>query len=278
MDVEPEQGALGHPVLQTTIHVQGDEMTHQSNDTHFETEKGFRISKGEYKQLRSLLPTLGFAFVKKSLITDFVVPTNGETTRRIRIENIKQSSDGATGVFCLRCQKRHPIKGASGKHVREETEESVVPEAALSYILESVNELGAPIPYYSKKRWNFHGRFSDCDTTISLDHATGIGTYSGYYIEIEVVLPLSSERNDIEHVLKTIEQLAAQLLHESRPAKVSYRKMLMRSWIKGELGRNETSAKTHRKVRHARRKYRKNLQKVLKEASGCMRSGEALAA
>jgi adenylate cyclase class IV len=205
-------------------------MSTHTNGAHLETEKGYRISKSEYHLLRHLLPKIGFAFQKKSIITDFVVPTRGATTRRLRVERIKKSADGKTGLNCIRTFKSHPIKGEEGRHVRKEQEKKVSPSQALAFIIGEIEELGAAIPYYTKKRWHFQGMYKGYQMTIALDHAVGLGRFSGRYMEIETILPVDASRKQVKRALKAIEKLSFHLVAEYRPSKISYRKMLMATW------------------------------------------------
>ncbi|MDZ4834009.1 MAG: hypothetical protein SGJ27_09560 [Candidatus Melainabacteria bacterium] len=231
---------------------------------HFEVEKGYRLRKAEYKVLKQLLPTIGFAFQKESHITDFVMPSEGETTRRMRIENVKVAVDGNTGVTCIKGFKSHPIKGRKGRNVRFEDEKIVSPQRALSFILDMMNRLKAPIPYYNKTRWHYQGEFNGIVVTITLDHARGLDHYSGHYIEIETLLALGSEEEVVQQALATIEKLAAQLL-ANRRAKISYRKMLMKTWSKCRVTKKKKLQKVPRqKLNTARVNYKKLLKRVAK--------------
>jgi hypothetical protein len=146
---------------------------------HFEVEKGYRLRKSEYAVLKELLPTLGFAFQKKSQITDFVVPTRSKTTRRMRIENVKESVDGNNGVKCIKGFKNHPIKGRAGRNVRFENEHVVSPKRVLTFILNVMGKLAAPIPYYTKTRLHYTGVYEGIVFTITLDRARGLDRFSG---------------------------------------------------------------------------------------------------
>ncbi len=237
---------------------------HCFEGAHLETEKGLPISKAEHRLLRSELPAIGFAFLKKSLITDFVIPTRGETTRRMRIEKIQKAADGSKGIRCIRCFKMHPLKGRRGKHVRMEDEKCVKPRKALAFILTMIDELDARIPFYSKKRRLYRGVYEGVEMTISLDRAWGIGKFSGHYMEIETIQALDSTEEEVARVIELIDQLAQVLLGEKRKAKISYRKMLMKTWADGEVRKNKLPKEKGKKLRKARGIYRKLLKKVAK--------------
>ncbi len=239
---------------------------------HLETERGIKISKAEYHLLKQLLPWLGFAFAKKSLITDFVVPTKGDTTRRGRIENVQKSANGETGLHCLRTFKNHPIKGKTGKHVRGEDEKEISAEKVLLFIMRHIDKLGAPIPYYAKKRWHFEGDYKGYTVTIALDHAHGLGKYSGYYMEVETILPEKTKRKKVRRALKAIVRLLKRLVGEHRRSKISYRRMLLSTWVQAR------KASSKKKVKKGARKAKKNYRKLLKKvtaAEGSLDQAEA---
>lgn len=225
------------------------------NDAHFEAEKGYRLSKAEYRVLKLLLPELGFAFEKKSQITDFVAPSQGETTRRLRVENVQRCADGNTGLHFIKCFKSHPITGKAGRNVRMESEQCVSPRTGRKFVLDVMQRLGAPIPYYTKKRWHYQGTWCGLELTITLDRAYGLGKYSGHYMEIETLLPADSTTGDVKRALRVIAKLADHLV-EKRRAKISYRKMLMRTWAGGGDNLRKVSK---RKLRKAKVRYRKLL-------------------
>lgn len=244
----------------------GKRKTSAASGAHFEVEKGYRLRKSEFSVLKQLLPTLGFAFQKKSHITDFVVPTRGKTTRRLRIENVKDSVDGKTGVTCIKCFKNHPIKGRNGRNVRFENERAVSAKGALSFILNVMAKLAAPIPYYTKTRLHFTGVYDGLTITITLDRARGLGRFSGRYIEIETQLPLGSKKKVVKSALRTIDKLAAELL-QKRKRKISYRRMLMKTWSQSRVTKKKLDKVRPRKLRKARVNYRKLLKLVAKPVS-----------
>lgn len=233
---------------------------------HFEVEKGYRLRRSEYTVLKELLPTIGFAFQKKSHITDFVVPTKGKTTRRMRIENVKTAADGTTGVKCIKGFKNHPIKGRAGRNVRFENEHVVSPKHVLTFILSVMSKLGAPIPYYTKTRLHYQGVYDGLEITITLDRARGLHRFSGRYIEIETLLPLGSKKKVVKSALKTIKKLAAELLKKRRP-KISYRKMLMKTWSHGRVTKKKLHKVPRRKLHKAQVNYKKLLRRVAKPTS-----------
>ncbi len=226
-------------------------MKNKFNGAHFETEKGFRVSKKEFEALKLRLPDLGFAFSKRCHITDFVIPTKGSVTRRMRIETTGEGDDAATR--CIRGFKNHPLKGKKGKHVRLEDEKIVKPSVAITFITSAMERLKAPIPYYRKKRLLYQGKHDGFDFVIALDRAKEIGKFSGYYVEIETLLPLGSTEDDVEKALVVIEALAETLFGEKRKPKISYRRMLKKAWKRKKQKKVKKKAKRKARRRELKR-------------------------
>ena len=73
---------------------------------HLEIEVSFVVTESEYSRLKAHLPTIGFLFDERLLITDFLIPTVYARTNRVRIARIIEWANGSTGVPLLaRLQK-----------------------------------------------------------------------------------------------------------------------------------------------------------------------------
>ncbi len=248
-------------------------MKKQFNGAHFETEQGFKVSETEFDALKLRLPELGFTFFKKCRITDFVVPTKGDITRRMRIEKTWEGKKKVTR--CIRGFKNHPIKGKKGKNVRLEDEKLVKPADAISFILSAMDRLKEPIPFYTKKRLHFQGKHAGFDFVITLDRAEAIGKFSGFYVEIETLLPLGSTEADVTAALAVIEALALVLFGEKRKPKISYRKMLMKTWKRKKKERREKIEKLSRVKKVKKGKKGKKGKKAAKKAKKKARKEQA---
>ncbi len=204
------------------------ELQEETGDAHREVEIGVELTEREYRFLRKLLPRI-LTFSGASRIADFVFPTGKKITRRIRFELVQKPIGAGKGLKCVRTTKSHPIKGKKGKHIRRETERSVTSDYAVTFILAKIEKLGRPIPWYSKKRHSYKGFYKGIPITIALDQAVGLGKYSGFYMEIETIMPLGENQKRVRRALRVMNKLARSLVGEKRPAKISYRRMLMRT-------------------------------------------------
>ncbi len=205
-----------------------------------EVEKGIAISKTESYLLRRLLPLIGFHLAIVERITDFVVPSSGDKTERMRVIRSKLK-DGSRKVHYFQCRKSHPITGGPGQHARDENEHQVKRTTAAAFVLTAIKQRKELIPFYNKKRLTFKGEYKGFAVSIALDHAQELGCFSGFYMEIEVILPHGSEH--VGDCLAAIDMLIRELLNEKRPLKISYRKMLMETWSARRMTRGSYNKK-----------------------------------
>lgn len=226
-------------------------MGSNAHEVHYEIERGFCLSRHQWRNLRRNAARRGFMFSRKLAITDFVVPSTGRSTHRLRVERTLKAADGKCGVKVMRCTKSHPIKGEIGEHIRHEKEPEVNLKAALKFLTRSVDKHEAKIPRYSKIRTEFTYSYAGFDMTISFDRALGLGRYSGHYLEIETILPNNSPR--ISNALAVIGNLAHLLLGKRVRGKISYRKMLMATWD------HKKASSSKKRLAHLRDTHRKLL-------------------
>jgi hypothetical protein len=229
-------------------------MGSNAHGVHYEIERGFCLSRHQWRNLRRSVAQRGLKFSRKLEITDFVVPSTGRSTNRLRVERTVAAADGKCGVKLLRCTKSHPIRGAIGEHIRHEKEPEVKLSAALKFVTRAVDKHEAAVPRYSKTRTEFTYTYAGFDMTVSFDRAVGLGRYSGHYLEIETILPDNSTR--ISEALAAIGNLAVLLLGKKVKDKISYRKMLMATWNH----KKASSSKKH--LAHLRDKHRKLLRRL----------------
>lgn len=203
-------------------------MGSQVQGLHYEIERGFCLNRSQWRDLKRRSAQLRLKFSRKLKITDLVIPSTGKSTNRLRIERTVQSVDQVCGVKFLRCTKSHPLRGEIGEHIRHELEKEVSVDTALKFISRAVDKHEAAIPRYNKTRTEYTCTYGGFEMTVSLDHAFGLGRYSGRYMEIETTLPNGSTR--VADALAVIGNLAALLLGKKCRNKISYRKMVMETW------------------------------------------------
>ena len=190
---------------------------------HLEIERKFRISELEHRGLADKLEARGFAFVGTVHELDTFLPTDKpEDMMRIRVETDSQA------VRRLITTKIEVTVQGGGRERQEREEE--IGELTASCLLSLGQRLagGRPLPSLRKTpRRNFQGILNGRSATAVLDQVEGIGAYSGYYLEIEVLAPLGS---DVSTIGQEILAFAAALLGDSRqPEELSYMKMLKAS-------------------------------------------------
>lgn len=221
---------------------------------NFEVERKFRVLPKEYPGLQAKLEREGFELVTTSVITDTLLSTDATgDTERVRREQLLNgdapdvcffetqkthtliiSSSAAkqgkkAGKGGRKSKKKHPTRKARSNHVREETEEKISADSAEDRIARAIHERCAPLPAYSKTRRLYRGKVKGYEASVALDLAQGLGSYSGYYIEIEILLPLDAKPKTIVGVQRIIIQFARKLLGDKRKPQPSYRKMLLRT-------------------------------------------------
>jgi adenylate cyclase class IV len=118
------------------------------------------------------------------------------------------------------------VKTASGKERRETEREVRTSTAALWKLLGRVIS-GEPLLSFSKQRQLFDGKLGGADAVVSIDEVTGLGSFSGWYMEVEVLVPLDG---DTAAWQERIFALVRDILQEHRPdVKRSYMDMLKES-------------------------------------------------
>jgi adenylate cyclase class IV len=82
---------------------------------------------------------------------------------------------------------------------------------------------GSSLLSFSKRRQLFAGTLSGRQAVISVDTVSGLGPYSGTYLEIEVLVPIGE---DVNAARESIYAMSAQLLGNPEQVKQSYMDML----------------------------------------------------
>ena len=196
---------------------------------HFEVERKFRLTAIEVAAVQAKLERRGFVLQATSVITDTLLLANAvkDVTHRVRREQVL--SGASADVHFFETVKTHPVL-PNGSHVRKELESEIDAEQAQKLIADAVHETCEPSPSYSKTRRTYVGKLKGRDVTVAIDLARGLGTFSGHYIEFEVLLPIGSKPEEIEAVQDQLVAFAHKLLGDERSTQISYRKMLLKSW------------------------------------------------
>ncbi len=191
------------------------------NKGHFEVERKFALTEEEAAGIPSRLEGLGFVYAGTASMTDFFLPTivDGEMMR-VRKEKI-----GTEPTRCILTVKKW-VSTTTGKE-RQEAERNVGLSVGAFWKLLGRVVGGEPLLSFSKQRKLFDGKLGDADAIVSVDEVDGLGSYSGCYMEIEVLVPLDG---DVAVCRDHIFNLSKNILGESRQdVKQSYRDMLIKS-------------------------------------------------
>jgi hypothetical protein len=200
---------------------------------HLEVELKVRLNgKAEEKRIISWLEGQGYIFEQRTLIVDFVEPSRSVTSR-VRFEKPIDGVHDAT-VTCYMGKKSHPITGDVEEYVRQEQDPSITATTAVDLLVRAIEGNGyAPIPYYTKRRRYYTGDVGGHNASIALDKPKGLRKkYSKRYLEVEIQLPLSSNKEEVVAVVDAINQFIFRIVGEHRKTEISYRRMLKDTWKK----------------------------------------------
>ena len=192
---------------------------------HLEVERKFAISQGESLVLPDRLASCGFVLLDKVFFIDTFLPapTDGEMVR-LRLE---RSPKGA----CTMLTHKTWCNTAGGGKERKESERTVSRVASTCLLTVGRWLKGAKLLSFDKHRDLFVGHLGEQQAVVSIDQAEGLGDYSGFYLEVEVLVPLGK---DVTVARERIFELAWELLGEARdPVKLSYLQMLELSQVGG---------------------------------------------
>jgi adenylate cyclase class IV len=192
-----------------------------SDKGHLEVERKFALAAAEVTALRARLEQLGFTYAGTAAMTDSFLPAavDGEMMR-VRSERLGDQSPRTMLTY------KQWVKTASGKERRETEREVRTSTAALWKLLGRVIS-GEPLLSFSKQRQLFDGKLGGADAVVSIDEVTGLGSFSGWYMEVEVLVPLDG---DTAAWQERIFALVRDILQEHRPdVKRSYMDMLKES-------------------------------------------------
>lgn len=192
-----------------------------SDKSHLEVERKFRLTTQEAELLPEILQSQGFVYAGLARMTDHFLPAavDGEMLR-LRREQIDDEAIKTILTF------KQWVPTATGKE-RRETERLVQPAVgALWFLLGRLANRRALLSF-SKRRHLYERDLEGHHCVVSIDEVFGLGEFSGWYLEVELLVPLSENPTAFRD---RIYVLAEQLLGQTRPEeKRSYRDMLVAS-------------------------------------------------
>lgn len=203
--------------LASTILTAGRRAIKSGSQSHLEVERKFHLFDDEQLRVPDALEARGFVATGRLTMTDTFLPApkDGDMIR-IRVE-----SDGAITRRILTMKDWVVVAGE--KERREKEREVSLP---VSLLLRIAGRLlsGTRLLAFSKTRELYEKTFDSMSVVVSVDQVSGLGSHSGWYLELEVIVPLSG---NVTEARDAIAKLVVELLGEERVfVKQSYQDML----------------------------------------------------
>lgn len=173
-----------------------------TNKGHMEIERKFKLSLQEAEQLPIKLRELGLKPTGSVTMTDTFVPPKRKG-EMVRIRDV-MSSGSASSVLTLK----------SWVYLKDNEKERLESETVLSPLVRTLAIIvaryanGRELLSFSKERALFEGTFNSRHVVVSIDRVSGLGQYSGHFMEVETIVPLGEDptaaRQDIFKLAENI--------------------------------------------------------------------------
>lgn len=196
-------------------------VSNASDKGHFEVERKFALTQHEAVTIPARLQELGFTYSGTASMTDTFLPA-AVAGEMMRVRQEKLGDEPRRTVLTF----KKWVQTATGKE-RQETERQVGNTVGAVWKLIGRMVAGGPLLSFSKQRKLFDGKFGESDVVISVDRVEGLGEFSGFYMEVEVIVPLDG---DVVAYRDRIFSLVRDILGEQRDdVRRSYMDMLVES-------------------------------------------------
>lgn len=192
-----------------------------SDKGHLEVERKFQLTAEEAAALPARLAELEFIFTGTARMVDTFLPAavNGEMLR-VRRERI---GDDPRKVILTYKQW---VDTSTGRE-RKETEREVQGTVAAFWLVLGRLIAGERLSGFSKTRQLYSGSLGQAETVVCIDDVEGLGKFSGWYLEAEVIVPLNEDPSPYR--AKIFELVAKVLRDDREDVKQSYMDMLSAS-------------------------------------------------
>lgn len=154
---------------------------------HLEVERKFIISQEEAITLPVRLREMGFKPTGTVSMKDSFLPTvaKGEMMR-IRDEKV---SGRSRSLVTLKTW----VQTADGGKERQESESEVGMLVRTALLVFGRMVVSSDLLSFSKERSLFEGKLSAREAVVSIDRVSGLGEFSGTYLEVEMLVPLGED-------------------------------------------------------------------------------------
>jgi adenylate cyclase class IV len=187
---------------------------------HFEVERKYQLSREEFDGMPARLRALGFSKSSDATILDTFVPAEVDGDM-IRVRD--ETSNGATSTV-ITLKEWVDVDGRRERKERESDPiDSISREAFLALGRRLAN---ADLMSFSKERATFRGYRDKFRVTVALDQVSGLGRYSGTYLEVELIV---DRQEGVAEARSFVEKFAVEVIGAEREFAISYMEMLKRS-------------------------------------------------
>lgn len=163
-------------------------VTKKAQKGHLEVERKFSLSAAEAEQLPLRLRELEFKPLASVTMSDtFLPPKHKGEMMRVRDE--MEASSPTRSLFTLKSW----VRTADGGRERQESECEVSPLLRTLAILLARFASRKELLNFSKERAVFEGILGGRTLNVSIDRVSGLGKYSGHFLEIESIVPHSED-------------------------------------------------------------------------------------
>lgn len=166
-----------------------------------EVERKFRITESVAQALPEKLVSFGFQPFGETFMKDTFLPTeNPADMLRVREEETVKPNGVIESRIVLTAKSWMVF--ADGSKEREEVEEEIGTLSRDSFIRLGEKITGCKLSTFSKKRSLYEGKLGEFASLVSIDRTEGLGSYSGYYMEIEILVETDRDLADVRQKIK----------------------------------------------------------------------------
>jgi adenylate cyclase class IV len=141
----------------------------------------------------------------------------------MRVRDEVTAGSACRSVFTLKSW----VHTADGGKERLESESVVSPLVRTMAIIIGRYATGRELLSFSKERTKYEGRLADREIEVALDRVSGLGKFSGYFLEVECVVPINEDPAGVRtEIFKFVETLFGKPRED---VKNSYLEMLQLS-------------------------------------------------
>ena len=187
---------------------------------HLEIERKFSLLRVSVQGVIERLKDEHFYFAGSVKSTDWFIPSP------VRGEMLRLRREYKDGVESYMLTVKHWITTVDDSRERHERERQIRPITFFILLYLGKFVTAFKLPTFRKSRDLYSGELEGKKAVAAIDEATGLGEFSGPYLEIEVLAP---KRATSKAVQTAILKLAFKIAPEATEVQHSYQELLQRS-------------------------------------------------